>query len=281
MNDTLVDIPAVGELPASTACVPSATIAGEAKEVEFSPLIIHSASIRLFAKALSAIQAEMRPIVRKGKVTYKDDKGREIPKYTYAELADMIATATPINYKHGMCFTQVISEHPDGRTILITYLIHESGEWFRSWLPVKGQVVLNSYGKASSSEAQALKSVITQQRRTLLGAALGMAEEDDDGEADREAEERASTSKKLAKVTPPLKDEGSTTEEKKIEELRLQFQQKCKEKGISAITLWEYLVKVHQYDKTSTHIERALKNFSNLEELFRGYTSLNAEGQAQ
>jgi hypothetical protein len=63
----------------------------------------------------------------------------------------------------------------DGRTVLTTLLVHESGEWVSSDLPVT---------VAKESDPQAVGSALTYARRYALSALLGIvSEEDDDAEA--------------------------------------------------------------------------------------------------
>lgn len=124
------------------------------------------------AEALVAFQKEM-PTVHKGKTantgTYK---------YTYADLADVMAAAVPILTSHGLSFTTQPRRREDSTYELVGVLRHTSGEQDEGALPIYG------------NSPQALGSSITYARRYLLGCLTGIVTDDDDDGATAPAERR-------------------------------------------------------------------------------------------
>ena len=107
----------------------------------------------------------------------------------YADLDVITRIVRPIYGEHGLAFTQAPWQSEDGE-MLITTLIHESGQWMRSAMKIKA--VPNNKGEVTP---QAVGSAITYAKRYSLAAMANIAQtgEDDDGElasenADREDE---------------------------------------------------------------------------------------------
>jgi len=97
-------------------------------------------------------------------------------KYRYADLAEIIEHVRPTLAAHKLAFVQLTS-HGDGKNMLITRLLHESGQFLDSTYPLPAQAA-----------AQEMGSAITYARRYSLCAILGIAaDEDDDGSKATEA----------------------------------------------------------------------------------------------
>ena len=141
----------------------------------------HSESIAQIAAALAKAQGQMPPLV-------KDRRG-QIGKSptTYADLASMINVMREPFAANGLAYSQSVStaKNDNGVTTVTvtTMLLHESGEWMRSDIsgdaePATGYVsALQQAGRAT-----------TYLRRYALGAAAGIAaENDDDGATTQEA----------------------------------------------------------------------------------------------
>ena len=96
-------------------------------------------------------------------------------KSKYADLATVVATASPILTKNGLAVTQEIGFTIVGETVydtLTTTLIHESGEQRSDTMILK----------LSKQDAQGQGSATTYARRYSYMAVLGLvADEDDDG----------------------------------------------------------------------------------------------------
>ena len=91
-------------------------------------------------------------------------------RYTYADLADVLAEARPKLRSQGLALSQT----PSAEFGVTTTLFHESGQWIK-FAPLK----LTPGG----ATPQHVGSAITYARRYSALAVLGMATEDDDGRA--------------------------------------------------------------------------------------------------
>ena len=78
----------------------------------------------------------------------------------------------------------------DGRTVLVTRLVHESGEWIEGRYPVH----------PVKADPQGEGSALTYARRYALMAIVGIAPEDDDGNAVVKATQRETAT--VTRITP-------------------------------------------------------------------------------
>ena len=125
----------------------------------------HSDSIKELAAALAKAQASMSGA--------KKDTANPFFKSKYADLAscwDAARAALPAN---GLCVIQTTRASAQDEVIVITTLAHESGEW------ISGELSL----PVSKADAQGYGSALTYGRRYGLCAMVGIAPEDDDGNA--------------------------------------------------------------------------------------------------
>ena len=97
--------------------------------------------------------------------------------YKFADLATVMAQVKPVLKAHGLAFMQNVVALEGGKIGVCTVIVHEQGgeRWF-------GPLPMSAGGNA-----QALGSGITYAKRYSLMAALGIATEDDDGQAHKEA----------------------------------------------------------------------------------------------
>lgn len=133
-----------------------------------------SESIAGLAVALVALQGKLEA-VRKTKTAGGGGKY----SYSYADLAEIMATVQPLLTEAGIAVVQSPA-NGDGGVELETLLIHgKSGEYLASSyrLPVAG-----------TNDPQALGKAITYARRYALTAMLGIVTEDDDGQSARTPE---------------------------------------------------------------------------------------------
>lgn len=94
--------------------------------------------------------------------------GQPIPDY--ADLATILDTIRTPMAANGLSVTQSFMPHgDDGGMILVTTLGHKSGQFQRSYLPMKGNVA-----------PQTLASTATYLKRVALCALVGIAADDDD-----------------------------------------------------------------------------------------------------
>lgn len=136
-------------------------------------------------------------------------------QYTYADLSDILAAAKTILHKHGLAAVQNVESTANGGVAVSTVLIHQSGETMTF-----GALVL-----PGGNTPQAVGSAITYARRYSLLAALGVATEDDDGQA------AAAAFRSKPKITgqratprdtsPPTSDHGDPVDPNAISKAQL------------------------------------------------------------
>lgn len=124
-----------------------------------------SESIAKLAAALSKAQGQIEAV----------KKGAENPffKSKYADLSSVWAAIREALASNGLAVVQEPGTAEAGRVKIATILLHESGEYIRSemTLPV------------TKPDAQGYGSAITYGRRYALQSIIGIAPEDDDGNA--------------------------------------------------------------------------------------------------
>lgn len=122
------------------------------------------------AAALAKAIPNIAPLVR-NRVSHfakKDRSGQPIPDY--ADLAQCHKAAAKPLAEQGLVVIQTVTNNTDGDMVLCTQLLHSSGEYIDSYMPIK----------ASAANPQAVASAITYARRTAYCAIVGMAADDDD-----------------------------------------------------------------------------------------------------
>jgi hypothetical protein len=125
---------------------------------------MQSETIKEIAAALAKAQGEIRGAVK--------DSTNPHFKSKYADLASVWDACRTALSKNGLAVFQTTETTADG-IFLVTTLAHSSGEWMRGTFPV--QPVQNT--------PQGLGSALTYARRYSLAAMVGVAPEDDDGNA--------------------------------------------------------------------------------------------------
>lgn len=127
-------------------------------------MITRSETIAKLAGALAKAQGEMRP-------ASKDSLNPHF-KSKYADLASVWEACRAPLSKHGLAVVQTVAQ--DGERIAVTtMLVHAEGEWISDVLHLLPQ----------NPSPQAAGSAITFGRRYALAALVGVAPDDDDGEA--------------------------------------------------------------------------------------------------
>lgn len=111
----------------------------------------------------------------------KGRDGKPIPDY--ADLATIFDTIREALSANGLSVTQSFMPHgEDGGMMLVTTLGHKSGQFQRSYLPMKGNV-----------PPQSLASTATYLKRVALCAIVGIAADDDDDGQQANASHEAAT----------------------------------------------------------------------------------------
>lgn len=125
---------------------------------------MQSESIDLLAKSLVGAQAEFGSV----------PKGSVNPffKSKYAGLPEVMGHVSPVLSKHNLAISQFITYAEDGTDTLLTYLLHESGQYMAYSMKLH----------LPKQDAQGQGSAVTYARRYSVLAVLGVvADEDDDG----------------------------------------------------------------------------------------------------
>lgn len=124
-----------------------------------------SESIGKIAAALVKAQREMTFAIK--------DSRNPAFKSTYADLSSVIEACKPALNAAGIAFIQMPAPSDPGTIALTTRLLHESGEWIESTATCPLQ----------KTDPQGYGSANTYLRRYSLAAAVGLYQDDDDGNA--------------------------------------------------------------------------------------------------
>ena len=141
----------------------------------------HSTEIAALADALSKAQGKITGALK--------DSSNPFFKTKYADLASVWDACREQLSANGLAVVQTLSNDAEN-IVVITTLIHSSGQWMRGSLSVK----------PVKSDPQGIGSAITYARRYALAAIVGVAQIDDDAEA-------AMGRKEVQKVTPDPVDQ--------------------------------------------------------------------------
>lgn len=155
------------------------------------------------AKALAKAQGTF-PVIPKNKTTKVRTKSGAEYSYNYADLPSILdLTRKPLS-ENGLAVAQMTVVH-EGAMLLVTRLLHSSGEYIEA-----------SYPLPIGAAAQDMGSAITYARRYTLCPLLGIApEDDDDGKAAQENDVRPSAPPPSNKVIPGFGKQPKPKEEKK------------------------------------------------------------------
>ena len=136
-----------------------------------------SPTVGAIAGALSKAQASIEHAVKTG--TNPQTKSR------YADLTGILDVTREPFQQNGLSVVQSPFHLPGDppSVVLVTTLMHESGEWVRSVTPVNPRVKVSGGGGAvmAVDDMQTIGSAITYARRYALAAMAGIGQEDDDG----------------------------------------------------------------------------------------------------
>lgn len=144
----------------------------------------HSENLNEIGSALSKAQGEIEGAAKDSKNPFFNS--------SYADLASAWASCRKALSTNGIAVIQGTEVLPD-QILLVTKLVHSSGQWISSDYPVR-------FGK---NDSQGIGSAVTYARRYSLMAMVGIAAEDDDGEGamagiDREKKEVMRTVQKTS-----------------------------------------------------------------------------------
>lgn len=140
------------------------------------------------AEALAKAIPNMEPLVRNRSSHFAKKGPDGKPVKDYADLAQCHKAAGRALAEQGLVVVQTLTNNTDGDIVLCTQLLHSSGEFVDSNLPIK----------ASTADPQRLAAAITYARRSAYCALVGLAADDDDDGTTAEdlAKEQAAASEK-------------------------------------------------------------------------------------
>lgn len=110
----------------------------------------------------------------------------------YADLPAVMDAARPHLAKNGLAVAQITDFDADGNMLLMTQLSHSTGQWIRSWYPVR----------PVQNTPQGIGSALTYARRYAYCALVGVAADDDD---DGNAASNGNPTPPAQKKTPDAK----------------------------------------------------------------------------
>ncbi len=167
-----------------------------------------SAEIAELAAAMSGMQGKLHAVQANMEVAYDG-----VVRFVYADLASLINSCREPLQENGLCVTQCYESRlksvGDGySTYLVTKIMHTSGQWKESALPIPTLT-----DKDGPKKIQDFGSLTTYMRRYSFGALLGLAtEKDTDGGPDEEEGKKEVSYRKPSK--PVDKNQPLTAEEK-------------------------------------------------------------------
>ena len=124
-----------------------------------------SETIAELAKSLAKAQAVIGGALK--------DSSNPFFKSKYADLESVWTACRKALTDHGLSVVQTTDFHESCGVLIVTTLLHSSGEWIRGRLPIM----------AKDQTPQGIGSAITYARRYALAAIAGVYQTDDDGEA--------------------------------------------------------------------------------------------------
>jgi len=200
-------------------------------------MLEHSASIAKLAEALNKAQTQMEKA--------KKDSNNPFFKSKYADLSAVWEACKDAILNNGFCVMQPLAgSDAKGNTLIVTMLIHTSGEWVKGVLsmpiakPVKNKDDSISY----VVDPQTVGSAITYGRRYSLAAMLNVMLEDDDAEGAMGRREQQQADKFMKKSDSPSKSIGDG----KATAKQLSYLKKLIEDGkVSNETLKKFLSEKH------------------------------------
>ena len=147
-----------------------------------------SQEIGELAKALALAQGKMTFAIKENAapVFEKNDAGKAIRSgkmRTYADLSSVIEAIRGPLSENGLAFVQAVMPSISGVRIRTT-LMHSSGQWIAGEISLPPDKMNGIHGMGSA---------LTYARRYALAAMVGIAQDDDDGEAAMAASRKAET----------------------------------------------------------------------------------------
>jgi hypothetical protein len=176
-------------------------------------------------------------------------KGGGRYSFRYATLDKILDAARPVLAAEGVALYQPISTNERGGLVLLTRLLHRSGEWMETSIPLP----------SPGSDPQGFGSAVTYLRRYAVTALLGIASDEDD-DANRAAGNH------LRDVTPRherLRDEADRAVSADDKLAALAKSARTHEEGARLISGWAQLAADVPQDKRGEVLRRVSAGLAN------------------
>ena len=215
-----------------------------------------SEKIDSLALALSKAQSNIENVA----------KDKQAYGYKYADLASCLdAIKKPLG-DNGLSIAQLVSQEGE-KHVLITMLLHESGQWLRSMFSIENVVM------KQCNSLQQLGAGITYARRYALSAMIGLTQEDDDDAQglgkDRQKEEQGDRNREEQKDR--YREEAQELKEQVTQQaiqavtVTKEFMALCRNNEIDV----ESFAKFAGVDSNKLEtVKNAMENFDSLKEAF-------------
>jgi ERF superfamily protein len=159
--------------------------------------VLRSGEIGKLAEALAKAQKVIKAPKKGRTASIKSEKGAY--EYSYADLADVIDAYRDPLADQGLALSHAL-RFEDGHMVLVTLLLHTSGQWIGSEFPIPNYARPQEQGSA-----------LTYARRYAVSALLGIAAEDDD-DGQRAQHARREETPERTEMPPPSGDAAKCLE---------------------------------------------------------------------
>lgn len=182
---------------------------GEVRGAQDAPLVNGADEeeriVTLYYRRSRDADALFSALAKAQAVFEKAEKAGENPHFRsrYATLESVLDATSKGRAEQGLAIIQMPTNHGDSAIAVTTLLGHASGQWIESTIAIVPMKL----------DAQGAGSVITYLRRYALMAILGIAAEDDDGEA---ASQRAQTTQQQTRQSAPLNPNSLSSREQRL-----------------------------------------------------------------
>ncbi|RVT96302.1 hypothetical protein EOD42_14420 [Rhodovarius crocodyli] len=164
-----------------------------------SPFPRQSDAQHLLLPALFAAKAKFRPVTKRNIAIVQEAEGQR--SYNYADLAAYIDAVSEALLEQDILIEQEPRTTPGGRHFMCTTLLHVSGQWKASYLPMYSVTDANPHVAGSR---------LTYARRHGLALMLGLSVRDDDDDG--------ATASALAREEQPQRARRQAAQQQKAAE---------------------------------------------------------------
>lgn len=173
-------------------------------------------------------------------------KDKQAYGYKYADLASCLQAVKKPLSDNDLSISQLVSQDKDNKPVLVTLLIHSSGQWLKSIFGIETVMM------KQCNSLQQIGAGITYARRYALSAIVGLTQEDDDGAS-------------VGKTTQKQDKELNTVKD---------FMSLCNEHRVSA----KEFAKFHNIDSRDLEsVQKGIANFDSLKEEFANAGNTNPQ----